>query len=232
MCVCRVLLSVQIHSQHLKDLSRRQYNLGCILQGTSPKTATFTGNLLSPALSFLMHFSTKFPASRRTPSLSADMSYKLLSIIFMVMTEQRELNLAPLCSRGPSVGSHTEQKMETLMCAVHLYVRGVHVCICVYSILWMQLNVCVRCILLIDVLTARHLQTCLRKKRQPVLICEELRSRRCQKTEQWVVCEFLPLCLYFQPLFNTWACSCSTLMPNANIDIVESWFANERMINE
>lgn len=46
----------------------------------------------------------------------------------MVMTEQRELNLAPLCSGGPSVGSHTEQKMETVMCAVHLYVR---LCACV-----------------------------------------------------------------------------------------------------
>lgn len=52
------------------------------------------------------------------------------------MTEQREGNLAPLGSRGPSVGPCSEQKMETLMCAIHLHVRGVCVlcectCVCV-----------------------------------------------------------------------------------------------------
>lgn len=59
------------------------------------------------------------------------------------MTEQREGNLAPLCSRGPSVGPRSVQKMETLMCAIHLHVRGVYKSVCVYVGLCLSVFVCI-----------------------------------------------------------------------------------------
>ncbi len=76
----------------------------------------------------------------------------------MVMTEQRGELGSSLQQRAPPQGPCSEQKMETLICAIHLHVRGVcvrlfvcvglcfalclRVCICEFGVLRMHVCAC------------------------------------------------------------------------------------------